>query len=185
MWHAVCSIKNQTLSRIWNIKVMLMIEENTTAKSPLWPLLVGLFAAVGMVSFYLGLITLTSDWYYAKTQFDDFRWWILSLSAGFGTQAGLFFHLRRLSRARLKVARSTVTASGGLSTMAMALCCSHYLATFLPVVGLPFLSAALSGVGQYQVEFFLLGLVSNTLGIGYMLPLIAKGKAIPAGGVRQ
>lgn len=69
--------------------------------------------------------------------------------------------------------------------MAMALCCSHYLATFLPVVGLPFLSAAVAGVGQYQVEFFLLGLVSNTLGIGYMLRLIAKSKTIPAGGVRQ
>lgn len=162
-----------------------MIEENTTAKFPLGPLLVGVAAAVGMVSFYLGLITLTSDWYFAKAQFGDYRWWIVSLAVAFGMQLGLFFYLRRLSIVRLKGARSTVTASGSLSTMAMALCCSHYLATLLPVVGLPFLSAAVAGVGPYQVEFFLLGLVSNTLGIGYMLRLIAKSKTIPAGSVRQ
>jgi len=158
-----------------------MTEKRRILKPAFGPPLSGLLAAAIMIAFYLGLITLTSDWFYAWAQFSDYRWWIASLAAGFGLQVGLFSHLRRLSAAGAKGARSAVTASGTLSTVAMALCCSHYLATFLPIIGLPFLSAAVAGLGQYQVEFFMLGLASNLLGIGYMLRLISARRAVAAG----
>lgn len=139
------------------------------------PVLIGAAAALVVIGFYLGLITLTSDWAYAKAQFGEYRGWILSLAAGLGLQVGLFGHLRAvIARMRTKGATSSVAASGGVTTLGMALCCSHYVAAFLPSIGLPFLSTAVAGLAAYQVPFFILGVVSNLFGIGYMLRLMAK-----------
>jgi len=139
------------------------------------PIVIGLAAALGIIGFYLGLLTLTSDWSYARAQFEDYRWWILALAAGLGVQTALFASLRaNAAGTRLRGARSSMAASGGVSTISMALCCSHYVAAFLPAIGLPFLSAAAAGLAQYQVQFFGLGVLSNLLGIGYILRLRAK-----------
>ena len=73
-----------------------------------------------------------------------------------------------------------MAASGGMSTLSMALCCSHYVAAFLPTVGLPFLSTAVAGLAGYQVQFFMLGVASNILGILYMLRLLAKNGIVHA-----
>ncbi len=62
-----------------------------------------------------------------------------------------------------------MAASGVMSTVAMAVCCSHYLASFLPLIGLPFLSAAFAGLEKYQVEFFIAGVLFNTIGIVLMI----------------
>lgn len=151
------------------------------AKTQLRPMVIGTAAALGIISFYLGLITLTSDWYNAKAQFGDYRWWILALAAGLGLQVGLFVHLRAfMARARIKGATSSVAASGGMTTLSMALCCSHYVAAFLPAIGLPFLSTAAAGLAEYQVQFFMLGVISNILGILYMLRLMAKNGIVQA-----
>lgn len=139
------------------------------------PVIIGMIAAVGILGFYLGLITLTSDWYNAKAQFGDYRWWVLALAVGVGVQIGLFVHLRTfISGACSRGATSSVAASGGMTTLSMALCCSHYVAAFLPAIGLPFLSTAAAGLSEYQVQFFMLGVISNLFGIGYMLRLMAK-----------
>ncbi len=68
-----------------------------------------------------------------------------------------------------RAASSSVADSGGMSTVAMAVCCSHYLASFLPLIGLPFLSAAFAGLEKYQVEFFIAGVLFNTIGIVLMI----------------
>lgn len=151
------------------------------AKSPLRAMVIGTSAALGIIGFYLGLITLTSDWYNAKAQFGDYRWYVLALAVGLGLQVGLFVHLRAfLARARITGATSSVAASGGITTLSMALCCSHYVAVILPAIGLPFLSTAAAGLAEYQVQFFMLGVVSNILGILYMLRLMAKNGLIQA-----
>lgn len=138
-------------------------------------IIIGLAAALGIIGFYLGLLSLTSNWSYASAQFEVYRWWILALAAGLGVQAALFTTLRaHAAGVRLRGAGSSMAASGGMSTVSMALCCSHYVAAFLPAIGLPFLSAAAAGLAQYQVQFFALGVLSNLLGIGYMLRLRAK-----------
>lgn len=139
----------------------------------------GVVAAAAVVGFYLGLITLTSDWFNARAQFSDYRGWVLALALGLGLQVGLFTHIRRaLAGLRIKGSTKGIAASGSVSGVAMALCCSHYLAVILPAIGLPFLSGAVAGLAQYQTLFFLLGVVSNILGLSYMLRLMVKNGII-------
>ncbi len=146
------------------------------------PLLIGVAAAIAVVGFYLGLITLVSDWYNARMQFEEYRWWILALAAGLGVQATLYSFLRiRLNGKNVKSAKSSLAASGGMSTASMAACCAHYLVAFLPALGLPFLSAAAAGLAEYQTQLFLLGVLSNLFGIGVMLRVMQKNGIIPAG----
>ena len=137
--------------------------------------LIGLAVALGVVVFYLGLHTLTSDWNNAKTQLEEYEWWIIALSFGLGVQAALYSLMKkRLQKSDTKGAKSSLAASGGMSAASMAACCTHYLAALLPALGLSFLSTAASGLGKYQSEFFLLGVISNLFGIGVMLRLMGK-----------
>jgi copper chaperone CopZ len=144
------------------------------------PYLIGLAAALGVVGFYLGLITLTADWHFARSQFSEYQWWILALAAGLALQAILYTALRgQLMGRHKKAAKSSLAASGGVSTVSMAACCAHYLVVFLPALGLPFLSTALASLDQYQSYFFLAGVISNLFGIGLMLRLLAKNGMLP------
>jgi hypothetical protein len=140
-----------------------------------YPCIIGIAAAIGVVGFYLGLLTLTSDWYNARAQFGEYRWWIIALSLGLGIQVTLYSYMRKRMRKRsLGAAKSWLAASGGMSTASMAACCSHYLVPLLAAVGLPFLSAAAAGIANYQTELFLVGILSNWAGLGIMLRLMQK-----------
>ena len=142
------------------------------------PYFIGVLAAAGVIGFYLGLQTLTSDWSSARLQFDAYRWWILALSAGLGIQATLFSLFRRRVGHTGKKEKCTMAASGSMSGAAMAACCTHYLVPLLPLIGLPFLSTAAAGLAQYQTYFFLAGVISNLFGIGYMLRTMNKAGLI-------
>jgi len=140
-----------------------------------YPYLTGISAALGIVGFYFVLLTLTSDWNNAKQQFEAYRWWIIALSAGLGFQTFLFSFLKeQLMHNQMGAANSSMAASGGMSTAAMAACCAHYVVPLLPALGLPFLSAAVAGIAEYQSVFFLLGIISNFFGIGFMLKLMHR-----------
>ncbi len=144
------------------------------------PWIFGVAATLTMIGFYLGLLTLISDWYNAKAQFGEYRWWIGSLAIGFGVQVALFTRLRHaMAAAHIKGAASGMAASSGMSGVAMALCCSHYLAALLPVVGLPFLSTLVAGLDRYQTQFFFVGVVANILGMTYMLWVMSKNGLLP------
>jgi copper chaperone CopZ len=139
------------------------------------PILTGAAAATAVIIFYLGLITLTSDWPYAVYQFSENWGWIVALAVGLSIQVGLFTRMRvAMASGHVKGAGKGLAASGGMSGVAMALCCSHYLATLLPAIGLPFLSGAVAGLAQYQTPFFVVGVLSNLLGISYMIRLMSK-----------
>ncbi|MCJ7594627.1 MAG: cation transporter, partial [Desulfobacterales bacterium] len=154
----------------------------TGLPAKLKPYLVGTIAALSVVGFYLGLLTLTSDFYNAWMEFKAYAGWILALAAGLGVQATLFILLRKkLGGKRMKSAKCSLAASGGMSTSAMAACCSHYLVTLLPVLGLPFLSAAAAGLARYQTYFFLVGVLSSLFGIGLMLGTMKKNGLFFAG----
>ena len=137
----------------------------------------GVFTAALAAAFYPGLIALTSGWYNAKMQFFDYRWWLAALTAGLGVQVALYAALRkRLSGNQLRGANTSVAASGGMSTAAMAVCCSHYLAVLLPLMGLPFLAAAAASLERYQTEFFAAGVFFNIVGIVLMVRQLKKNR---------
>jgi len=138
--------------------------------------LLGVLAFLALVGVYLGMNTLTSDWYFARVQFSEYRWWIISLGFGLGIQVTLFTLLRAHLRGKKKTAaNSSLAASGGVSAMAMMACCSHYLATLIPLLGVSFLSAtAVASLAQYQPYFFLAGLVSCLSGITLMVRMMRK-----------
>ena len=52
--------------------------------------LLGVLASFAIVGIYLGMNTLTSDWYFARVQFSEYRWWIISLAIGLGIQVTLY-----------------------------------------------------------------------------------------------
>lgn len=141
-----------------------------------FPYLIGAAASSGLILFYLAIMTLTADWFYARMQFEEFRWWIIALSIGVGVQATLFTILKRgLRQKEKKAARSALAASGGISTASMAACCLHHITDVIPVLGFPLLAAALQ---KYQVYFFLFGVLSNVYGILVMLRMMAKHEMI-------
>ena len=160
-----------------------VVENNTdtiygnaqTQKVGPYPMLIGIGAALAVVGFYLGLLTLTSGWIGAKMQFIEYRWWIIALSLGLGTQVTLFSYMRKVIFGRnIKAAKSGLAASGGMSTASMAACCAHYLVPLMPALGLPFLSGAVAGIASYQRELLMLGVLSNLIGLGIMLRIMHK-----------
>jgi cation transport ATPase len=145
--------------------------------------LYGLLASVAVVGAYLGMNTLTADWYFARIQLSEYRWWILSLAVGLGIQVTLFTRFRAHFRGqKIKAAKSTMAASGGMSATAMMACCSHYLAAVIPALGVPFLSATVvASIAEYQNYFFLAGVITCLFGIGLMLRMMNKHGMIRPG----
>ena len=138
--------------------------------------LFGAVASIAIVGVYLGMNTLTADWYFAKIQFSEYRWWIITLAVGLGIQVTLFSLFRAQLRGRKMTAvKSSMAASGGMSATAMMACCSHYLATVIPTLGVSFLSAtAVASLAEYQTYFFLAGVISCLVGIGLTLRMMEK-----------
>jgi len=145
--------------------------------------ILGVLASFAVIGAYLGMNTLTSDWYFAKVQFNEYRWWIISLAIGLGIQVTLYTLFRSHHRGKKKTAaNSSMAASGGVSALAMMACCSHYLATIIPLLGVSFLSAAaVASLAQYQPYFFLAGIVSCLFGIWFMVRMMqSHGMFAPA-----
>jgi hypothetical protein len=142
----------------------------------IYPFSIGAGAFLGLIAFYFGIMTLTADWYYAGIQFEEYRWWIIALSLGLGVQSTLFTLLRRgLKGAEKKTARSTLAASGGVSTGSMVVCCLHHLTDVVPFLGFPILAVTLQ---RYQTFFFLIGVVSSLFGISMMLRMMANHEMV-------
>ena len=135
----------------------------TAGVSLLRPVTFGLLSILGLLTFYLGIITLAQGWEHALGQLADDRWFVGAIALGFGTQVGLFTYLRGL---HAYAAAGGVAASTGTSTAAMLACCAHHLADILPIVGL---SGAAIFLNAYKTPLLWLGIVMNFAGIIYLL----------------
>jgi len=127
------------------------------------PVAFGLLAVLGLLAFYLGIITLAQGWGHAIQQLADDRNFIGAIALGFGTQIGLFTYLRGL---HAHAAAGGVAASTGTSATAMLACCAHHLTDVLPIVGL---SGAAVFLNAYKTPLLWLGIVMNLIGIVYLL----------------
>lgn len=136
------------------------------------PFFWGLLSASLLLGIYFLVVSLISGFGYAQEQFRQFWYFITGLSAGFGVEAGLYVHIKEKARLRHVTKNASgkpLAVSGATTTMAMLSCCSHYLVNILPLVGM----AGIFGfLGQYQVEFFWLGLFFNAMGIAYLVKKI-------------
>lgn len=138
------------------------------ATAPIRPLVFGVLAALGLLTFYLGIITITQGWGHALQQLGDDRWFVGAIVLGFGTQIGLWSYLKQ---AHAKAARSGVATSTGTSTAAMLACCAHHLADVLPIVGL---SGAAILLNAYKLPLLWLGVLMNLGGILYLVRKIRE-----------
>ena len=82
------------------------------------------------------------------------------LVLGFGVQIGLYTYLKHISA----VCTITSMAGGGVSSISMILCCSHYLVNFLPFISISFATF----LTQYTFYILLFGVASNIAGILFM-----------------
>jgi hypothetical protein len=127
------------------------------------PIVVGLLAALGLLAFYLGTITLAQGWGHAVEQLSIDRLFVGAITVGFGTQVGLYTYLRGM---HLHATAGGVAASTGTSTVAMLACCAHHLTEVFAVLGL---SGAAIFLNAYKTPLLWLGIMMNLFGIVYLL----------------
>lgn len=127
------------------------------------PVLIGLCATLGLLLFYLGIITLAQGWSHAIAQLSEDRWFVGTIIIGFGTQMGLYSVLRRRHR---RATAGAMTASTGTSTIAMLACCAHHLTDVVAVLGL---SGAAVFLNMYKTPLLWVGILMNLGGIAYLL----------------
>lgn len=128
-------------------------------------IIIGVIGAITLLGIYFLIVILVSGREFAINQFLDFWYFILSLTAGFGIQLGLYSYLKSALGSGTGSGKMVVV-SGTTSTAAMISCCAHYLANILPIIGA---TGIISLIGQYQVEFFWIGLAFNVGGIVYIV----------------
>jgi YHS domain-containing protein len=127
------------------------------------PLAAGAVAILGLLIFYLGMITLAQGWAHASAQLLDDRNFIAAIVLGFGMQVGLYTYLRGL---HAHTAVSGVAASTGTSAAAMLACCAHHLADVLPIVGV---AGAAVFLNTYKTPLLWLSIAMNLAGAAYLL----------------
>ena len=120
-------------------------------------------AALGLLAFYLGIITLAQGWGHATQQLADDRWFVSVIIAGFGSQVGLYTYLRSMHTHTMA---GGVAASTGASTVAMLACCAHHLTDVFAIFGL---SGAAIFLNTFKTPLLWLGIVMNLFGIAYLL----------------
>lgn len=132
-----------------------------TVKSVIW----SLTGTLGLILFYfLTMRVLAGSWETAFSQFEKLWYFMIPLSLGFGIQLGLYKTLkeRMKKNSTTKIMATNTTAS----TVGMVACCAHHAADVLPILGLSAVSIFLV---KFQTPILLLGIVSNILGIIYLI----------------
>lgn len=127
---------------------------------------IGVLAAAALIALYLLLVTWAQGPADALELLWDDRLFVGLVSAGFGTQIGLFSYMRLLQRDMARASVALTGAGTATSSVSMLACCAHHVADVLPLVGL-------SGLAVFLVEFrtpvMAVGLVTNALGIAVMV----------------
>ena len=132
-------------------------------KKTIW----GICGASALLLIYLIIMTLASTLETAVEQFIQLWPWMTALIIGFGVQIALYAHMKQSVMVSGIV--PAVSTSGGISTTSMIACCAHHLSDVLPLIGL---SAAAIFLTKYQTLFFIVGILSNLVGITLMLKAI-------------
>lgn len=134
------------------------------------PVVAGIVAALALVGVYIGLVTWAQGISHARELLWSDRYFVGAIALGFGVQAGLFVHVRRLLSAATRRPAAAATATGaGMSSAAMIACCAHHVTEALPVLGL---SGAAIFLNDYRIPLMAAGLGMNAAGVAYMIRLV-------------
>jgi len=136
----------------------------------------GAFAALLLIVVYVAVLALANSLEHALDEFVRLWYWMVPLILGFSLQVGLFAYARRATRGTHETHARGVVASGGASTLSMIACCAHHITDVLPVLGL---AGAVTLLAAYQNVFLLLGVLSNLLGLLYVLGLLRRHRLYP------
>ncbi len=138
----------------------------------------GALAGALVVGVYVGTLAVANSLEHLREELLRLWPWMAPLVVGFSTQVGLFAYARSGLRGEGSTPRAHgVVASGGASTASMVACCAHHLTDVLPLVGL---AGAATLLATYQNAFLLLGVLSNLVGLVYVLGLLRKNRLYPA-----
>ncbi len=132
---------------------------------------VGIAAGTSLFLVYAVILGFLQGFEHTLEQTARLWYWLLPLSFGFGTQIGLFSFLWKGLRDRRAAKTASVATSGGISIGSMIACCAHHLTEVLPLIGLSSLTVFLA---SYQTFFMLVGILSNIVGITFMLDSIQR-----------
>ena len=132
-------------------------------------------AGSALIAVYLIVLALTNSLEHATTELLRLKYWMTALVLGFGLQVGLFAYARAAAHGHAIHARG-VAAAGSTSTAAMIACCAHHLTDVLPFIGL---TGAALFLSAYQTLFLLLGVLSNAVGVVYVLGIVRRHRLFP------
>lgn len=132
-----------------------------------------------LVLVYVGVLVAANSVEHAVTDFGRLWHWMVPIILGFGLQLGLFAYARGAASRRNTTSARGVVGSGGTSTLSMVACCAHHLTDVLPLIGL---AGAAVFLTAYQSIFLLLGLLSNVVGIVYLLGVLRRHGLFPTEG---
>lgn len=122
-------------------------------------ILIALAAGVGLLVFYLTVLTLVSGWDYTRGQIAKDSPFLALIVPLFGAQVGQYARLKGLARGPL--AGVGAGASGGMSGTAMVACCAHFLPTLLPYTGI---AAFATVVTAWRTPMLVIAIASNAAG---------------------
>lgn len=136
----------------------------------------GVLGGVLLVGVYFGVLTVANSAGHALDELGRLWYWMLPLVLGFAAQIGLFAYAREATRDKHDIHTRGVVTSGSASTLSMAACCAHHLTDVLPLVGL---AGAATVLAAYQGLFLLLGVLSNLVGLVYVLGMLRRHGLYP------
>jgi len=144
----------------------------------IWPkaLLFGISASLLLTFGYVALLTWLNSFAHAMQRFSELGFWMPTIILGFGLQIFLFVYMREAAKQKALSASGSVAISGGTSVGSMALCCLHHVSDIVPILGV---SAATIFLTRFEGFFLTLALVSNALGIIFMLGKIQDRSLFP------
>src|SRR3989344_5498716 len=90
----------------------------------------GIFAGLGLLVFYLSVVSIFQGIEFAFLNLRSLWYLIFPLAIGFGIQIGLYFSIRHTAQIT-----GTVAATGTISGGSMIACCSHFLLQIIPLAG--------------------------------------------------
>ncbi len=118
----------------------------------------GFLGSLSLLIIFVSVVIALGGFEEVAVRLSRYGVYIFILVLGFGAQVGIYVHIKKSGKA--------LAATGSTSGLAMISCCSHYLISFLPILGV----AGVSGmISSYQTEIFLTGIFFNFLGILHLV----------------